>query len=139
MRIKWYWWLIPLGMMLVYFILTNTKESSQLSEKPLASVPPDEYQQQVVRGQVTSWEPSSGRLMLWADNKNHEIIVNPSQMKVFTISQQNRTTMLPVLETSGWRWETAFCQGDEVAATYKDNRLFVVDSAGPRICAADKE
>lgn len=139
MRIKWYWWLIPLGMMLVYFILTNTKQSSQLSEKPLASVPPDEYQQQVVRGQVTSWEPSSGRLMLWVENKNWEIVVDPAKMTVFTISQLNRIVMLPIFDKKGWRWETGFCKGDEVVATYKNGELLMVDNGGPRICGGEKE
>ncbi|MGI6258791.1 MAG: hypothetical protein ACOYKC_02935 [Anaerolineaceae bacterium] len=128
MRFKW-WWLIPVAVLLLHLLLTGfNKHQSSLSTPLLPNIPVNQYQQQIVRGQVTSWDTTTGRLMLWANNKNWEVRVDPAQMTVFT-------TMLRVIDKSGWRWQTAFCPGDEVVATYEQGQLVMVDNGGPRPCA----
>jgi len=114
MRFKW-WWLILVAILLLYLLLTGfNKHQSSLSTPLLPNIPVNQYQQQIVRGQVTSWDTATGRLMLWANNKNWEVRVDPAQMTVFTSSYINPTTMLRVIDKNGWRWQTAFCPGDEV-------------------------
>lgn len=137
MRFKW--WLIPVAILLLYFLLTGfNKHQSSLSTPLLPNIPVNQYQQQIVRGQVTSWDTTTGRLMLWANNKNWEVRVDPAQMTVFTSSYINPTTMLRVIDKSGWCWQTAFCPGDEVVATYEQGQLVMVDNGGPRPCAENK-
>lgn len=139
MRFKW-WWLIPAAVLLLYLLLTGfNKHQSSLSTPLLPNIPVNQYQQQIVRGQVTSWDTATGRLMLWANNKNWEVRVDPAQMTVFTSSYINPTTMLRVIDKSGWRWQTAFCPGDEVLASYEQGKLVMVDNGGPRPCAENKK
>lgn len=128
MRFKW--WLILVAIVLLYLLLTGfNKHQSSLSTPLLPNIPVNQYQQQIVRGQVTSWDTTTGRLMLWANNKNWEVRVDPAQMTVFTSSYINPTTMLRVIDKSGWRWQTAFCPGDEVVASYEQGKLVMVDKA----------
>jgi len=90
--------------------------------------------QQIVRGEVTSWDWKKGRLMLWSQNKNWEIIVEPAQMMIFTANPTSNTEMLPIFKKEGWLWETAFCPKDQVVATYQEGKLLLVDNGGPRRC-----
>ena len=53
--------------------------------------------QRIVRGEVTSWDWKKGRLMLWSENKNLEIMVEPAKMMVFTANPTKNTDMLPLL------------------------------------------
>ena len=53
--------------------------------------------QRIVRGEVTSWDWKKGRLMLWSENKNLEIMVEPAKMMVFIANPTKNTDMLPLL------------------------------------------
>lgn len=138
MRFKWWYSIVAVAVVIVLLLCRVNKNRSS-SRQLLSDIPLNPYQQQIVRGQVTSWDTATGRLMLWANNKNWEIMVDPAQMTVFTASQLNPATMYPVVEKDAWRWPTAFCPGDEVVATYEQGKLIMVDNGGPRPCAEYRE
>lgn len=55
-------------------------------------------------------------------------------MMIFTANPTSNTEMLPIFKKEGWLWETAFCPKDQVAATYQEEKLLLVDNGGPRRC-----
>jgi len=116
--------------------LSKSKNSNlnNLSYENLGTKLENRENQQIVKGEVTSWDWEKGRLMLWSQNKNWEIIVEPAQMMVFTANPTNNTEMLPIFKKEGWLWETAFCPKDQVVATYQEEKLILVDNGGPRRC-----
>lgn len=131
--------IIGIGVMLFLgfrFFLSKSKNSNlnNLSYENLGTKLENRENQQIVKGEVTSWDWEKGRLMLWSQNKNWEIIVEPAQMMVFTASPTNNTEMLPIFKKEGWLWETAFCLKDQVVATYQEEKLLLVDNGGPRRC-----
>ncbi len=96
MRLKWWYSIVAVAIVIVLLLYRFNKHRPS-SRQLLSDIPLNPYQQQIVRGQVTSWDTATGRLMLWANNKNWEIMVDPAQMTVFTASQLNPATMYPVL------------------------------------------
>jgi len=139
MKLKYGVLIIGIGAMLfvgLRFFLSKLKNNSinNLPRENSSTNLENRENQQIVRGEVTSWDWEKGRLMLWSQNKNWEIIVEPAEMMIFTANPTIKSEMLPIFKKEGWLWETAFCPKDQVVVTYQEEKLLLVDNGGPRIC-----
>ncbi len=78
MRFKWWYSIVAVAIVIVLLLYRVNKNPSS-SRQLLSDIPLNPYQQQIVRGQVTSWDTATGRLMLWATLKTGNCCLIPSK------------------------------------------------------------
>ena len=88
-------------------------------------------------GLVEDWNFSQGILCIKAYDSSqlHSFTLDPAQSIIFIPSLALTNRILRVSAKTVPRWQTAFCPGDEVVASYEQGKLVMVDNGGPRPCA----
>ena len=78
MRFKWWYSIVAVAVVIV-LLLCRVNKHRPSSRQLLSDIPLNPYQQQIVRGQVTSWDTATGRLMLWVTLKTGSFCLIPSK------------------------------------------------------------
>ena len=78
MRFKWWYSIVAVAVMIVLLLYRFNKHRPS-SRQLLSDIPLNPSQQQIVRGQVTSWDTAIRRLMLWVTLKTGNFCLIPSR------------------------------------------------------------
>lgn len=85
-------------------------------------------------GVVQSWDPSNAILEIKAQEKIWQFTVDPEKATIFVPSKKNKEQILKVSESSGLRWEKAFCKDDLVSVRMDEGVVIFIDNGGYRSC-----
>jgi len=102
-------------------IMTTSKEGKEKNTHQL-------------RGVVESWSPENGLIEVKAVGKIWQFYLDPTKMMIFIPSIKNKDQILMVSSREGLRWETAFCETDNVDIRVENEKVVAISSSGYRSC-----
>jgi len=110
------------------------EESKGLPIKLTSDSQGRERQAVELAGVVQSWDPSKAILEIKAQEKIWKFTIDPKKVTIFVPSKKNKGQILKVSESSGFRWETAFCKDDLVSVRLAEGEVILIDNGGYRSC-----
>lgn len=87
-----------------------------------------------LRGIVESWSPETGLIEVKTAGKIWQFSLDPAEMMIFIPSIKNKDQILMVSNKEGMRWETAFCETDNVDIRVEKEKVVAISSSGYRSC-----
>ena len=87
-----------------------------------------------LRGIVESWSPETGLIEVKALGKVWQFTLDPGEMIIFIPSIKNKDQILMVSSKEGLRWETAFCETDNVDIRVENEKVVAISNGGYRYC-----
>jgi len=90
-------------------------------------------------GEVKKWDPESGIMEYLADKVVSSVLIDPVEAVIFVRSFVDSSKQLIVRDRSSMRWQTAFCQGDQVAFRLDGDRVVLAVNNGYRVCGDKSE
>ena len=85
-------------------------------------------------GVVESWSPENGLIEVKAAGKIWQFYLDPVEMMIFISSIKNKNQILMVSSKEGLRWETAFCETDNVDIRLENEKVVAISNSGYRSC-----
>ena len=77
-------------------------------------------------GIVKSWSNKDGLIEVKAAGKIWQFYLDPTEMMIFIPSIKNKNQILMVSNKEGLRWETAFCETDNVDVRVENEKVMAI-------------
>ena len=110
------------------------EESKKLPTKLTSDSQGTEKQAVELAGVVQNWDSGKAILEIKAQEKIWQFTIDPEKATIFVPSRKNKGQILKVSESSGFRWETAFCKDDLVSVRLVEGVVILIDNSGYRSC-----
>jgi len=85
-------------------------------------------------GIVESWSYKDGLIEVKAAGKIWQFYLDPTETMIFIPSIKNKNQILMVSNKEGLRWETAFCETDNVDIRLENENVVAISNSGYRSC-----